>query len=267
MDARRANNPSGRAGFRRRERDPAFIEDWWNAKLKQARDFEAAKTFYDAYQVYLELSLSFKGLHDVTEAESKASELRNSREVRDAIRDEQQQIKKQRELEGQIAGLIAAAGRTKVQDTGPGSDANGGANDNAFDADTRLHALFRDLSRQTKAEQDSATRRIARRVLEGQYVGLFERGRELLQTQKRFDEAVRVFTLATEVAGERAGAFYYLAWAYGAKGDKKKSLKALQTAVDKGFSDAAALESNKGFDSVRDDPQYQKIISALKIRP
>jgi tetratricopeptide (TPR) repeat protein len=90
---------------------------------------------------------------------------------------------------------------------------------------------------------------------------------ELLQTQKRFDEAVRVFTLATEVAGERAGAFYYLAWAYGAKGDKKKSLKALQTAVDKGFSDAAALESNKGFDSVRDDPQYQKIISALKIRP
>jgi predicted esterase len=250
----------------RRERDATFIEAWWSVKLKQAHDLEAAKAFYDAYQTYLELSLSFKGLREVNEVESKASELRNSREVRETIRDEQQQIKKQRELEGQIAGLIAAAGRMKVQDTGPGPDANSGANDNAFDADTRLHALFRELSRQTKAEQDSATRRIARRVLEGQYIGLSERGRDLLQTQKRFDEAARVFTLATEVAAERAAAFYYLAWAYGAKGDRKKSLKALQTAVDKGFSDVAGLENNKAFDSLRDDPQYQTIISALKAK-
>jgi hypothetical protein len=40
----------------------------------------------------------------------------------------------------------------------------------------------------------------------------------------------------------------------------------LQTAVDKGFSDVAGLESNKAFDSLRDDPQYQKIIDALKVR-
>jgi len=249
-----------------RERDPTFIEAWWSAKLKQAHDLEAAKAFYDAYQIYLELSLSFKGLREVAEVESKASELRNSREVRDAIRDEQQQIKRQRELEGQIAGLIATAARITTQDTGPGPEANSGANDNAFDADTRLHALFRELSRQTKAEQDSATRRIARRVLEGQYIGLSERGRDLLQTQKRFDAAARVFTLATEVDPERAGAFYYLAWAYNSKGDGKKSLKALQAAVDKGFSDVAGLESNKAFDSLRNDPQYQKIVSALKAK-
>jgi len=117
-----------------------------------------------------------------------------------------------------------------------------------------------------KGEQDTATRRIARRVLEGQYVGLFERGMPVLQNQKRYEEAVRVFTLATEVAPERAGAFYYLAWAYNSKGDRKKSLKALQTAVDKGFSDVAGLENNKAFESLRDDPQYQTIISALKAK-
>ena len=71
---------------------------------------------------------------------------------------------------------------------------------------------------------------VARRVLEGQYIGLFERGRDLLQTQKRYDEAVRLFTLATEVGGGTRRRFHYLAWAYGAKGDQKKSLKALQTA-------------------------------------
>lgn len=123
-----------------------------------------------------------------------------------------------------------------------------------------------ELNRQAKAETDSATRRIARRVLESHYVGLIERGLPLLQNQKRYDEAVRVFTAATEVAPERAGAFYYLAWANSAKGDKKKSLKALQTAVDKGFSDAATLAGNKAFDAIRDDPQFLKIISAMKAR-
>jgi len=85
-----------------------------------------------------------------------------------------------------------------------------------------------------------------------------------LQTQKRYDDAVRFFTLTTEIDPERPGAFYYLAWAYNSKGERKKSLKALQTAVDKGFSDAAGLDSNKAFDSLRDDPQFQKIVSGLK---
>lgn len=207
-----------------------------------------------------------KGLRDVTEIENKLNQLRNSREVREAIRDEQQQIKKQRDLEGQLAGLIAATERIKLQNAETGGTANARPDDVSLDPEGRLHALLGDLNRQMKGEQDTATRRIARRVLEGQYVGLFERGMPLLQNQKRHEEAVPVFALATEVAPERAGGFYYLAWAYSAKGDKKKSLKALQTAVDKGFSDVAGLENNKAFDSLRNDPQYQKIVSALKVR-
>lgn len=250
----------------RRERDVGFVENWWNAKTTQAREFEDAMKFYDAYQIYLEISLSFKGLRDVSEVEAKVNQLRNSREVRDAIRGEQQEIRKQTDFEGQIARLVAASERTKLSELDATSDTPGRTNDAATEAETRLHAMLRDLNRQAKAEPDSASRRVARRVISGQYIGFFERGSNSLQNQKRYDEAVRFFTLATEVDPERAGAFYYLAWAYNSRGDKKKSLKALQTAVDKGFSDAAALESNKAFDSLRDDPQYRKIISALKVR-
>lgn len=249
----------------RRERDPQFIESWQTVRLKQAREFEDAKKAYEAYQTYLELSSALKGLRDVAEIENKVNQLRTSREVREAIRDEQQQIRKQRDLEGQLAGLITATERMKLQNPDTGGT-NGRPDDVSLDPEARLRALLGDLSRQMKGEQDTATRRIARRVLEGQYVGLFERGMPLLQNQKRYEEAVRVFTLATEVAPERAGGFYYLAWAYSAKGDKKKSLKALQSAVDKGFSDVAGLESNKAFDPLRSDPLYQKIVSALKVR-
>ena len=104
-------------------------------------------------------------------------------------------------------------------------------------------------------------------MLDGQFVSLVERGRAVLEAGKNYEEAVRIFRLATEVAPERANAFYFLAWAYKGTGDRKKSLRALQTAVDKGFADVTALVNNKAFDSIRDDPQYQKIISTLKAQP
>jgi predicted esterase len=248
----------------RRDRDLSLIDNWSAARLKQAREFADAGRLYEAYQVYLELSLSLKGLRDVTEFDNQVNQLRNSREVRDEIRDEQQQIQRQRELEQQIGSLAAASGRTRPPDPDQRALESARANDEGFDANTRLHTILTKLNREAKAEPDSAIRRVARRVLDGQYIGLVERGQPILQSGKNYEEAVRIFTLASEVAPERAGAFYYLAWACNGRGDKKKSLRALQTAVDKGFSDAAALANNKAFDSIRDDPQYQRIISTMK---
>lgn len=247
-----------------RERDPRLIEQLWNERVMQAQELEKANKIYDAYQIYLNLSVTFQTLRDVAEIDKKLDQLRNSREVRDALRDEQQQIEKQRDLEAQIIGLIAATQSLTLQDSSANSDRNAPANDQGLDVYTQLQRVLARLRRDARAEQDSATRLVARRVLSGQYVGLFERGSNYLQYAKRYDEAVRFLTLATEIDPERAGAFYYLAWAYNSKGDKKKSLKALQTAVDKGFADVAGLESNKAFDSLRNDPQYQKIVSALK---
>lgn len=246
-----------------RSLSPVLIE-WWNSRLKQAVELKEAKRFYDAYQIYAELNSAIKGIREEVELENEVSRLRNSSEVRDALRDEQQQIRKQRDLETQLINLIVATQRLTLQDSSASSDRNTQANDEGLDAYTRLQAMLTKLRREAQAEQDSTTRRIARRVISGQYIGLFERGSNALQTLKRYDEAVRFFSLATEVDPDRAGAFYYLAWAYNSKGDRKKSLKALQTAVDKGFTDVAGLESNKAFDSLRNDPQYQKIVSGLK---
>jgi predicted esterase len=246
----------------RRQPDSKLIDSLWTQKLKEAQDLEQAKKMFDAYQVYINLSSSFKGLHEVTESDNKNDALRTSREVREGIRDEQQQIKKQRELEGQLIGLLGATDRARVRDEN--SDRNATAADESPDGFFRLKTLLTDLRRQSKAEADSATRRVARRVLSGQYVGLSERGSNALQTLKRYDEAVRLYTLATEVDPDRPGAFYNLAWAYNAKGDKKKALKALQTAVDKGFKDHAAISANSAFDSLRNDPTYLQLIEKMR---
>lgn len=246
----------------RRQVDPKLIESLWAGHLKRAQELEQAKKLFEAYQVYANLSSSFKGLRDVAESDRKVDTLGTSREVRDGMRDEQQQIKKQRELESQLIGLLAASDQAKLRDQN--SERNATAADENPDAGFRLNTLLTNLRRQRKAEEDSATRRVARRVLSGQYVGLSERGSNSLQTLKRYDEAVRLFTLATEIDPDRAGAFYNLAWAYNAKGDKKKALKALQAAVEKGFKDHAAISANSAFDSLRNEPIYLQLIEKMQ---
>src|SRR2546425_2833349 len=91
----------------KRPRDGAFIDATWQQSVKQAAMLEESKKYYEAYQIYLDLSESFKGLRDVAEVQKKTSQLSNSHEVKDAIREEQQQIRKQSEFESQLRSFIA----------------------------------------------------------------------------------------------------------------------------------------------------------------
>lgn len=143
-------------------------------------------------------------------------------------------------------------------------DGRGAAGDEGSDPDVLLHIKLASLRKQSKGPKDDGDRRIARRVLEGLFVGLYEQGVDLLQTQKLYDSAIRSFILVTEVNPDRPGGFFYLAWAYAANGEKKRSLQALRTAIEKGFSDLATLNDNRAFDSFRNDPQYLQIVGAMK---
>jgi predicted esterase len=238
----------------KRPRDDRFINVTWQQLLGDARTLEESKKYYEAHQLYLDMAQSFKGLRDVAEIEAKVNQLGDSRDVKAAIREEQAQFRKQLELQGRLNSLIA--GR------------NGGApinqSEEAFDSGNLLSRILSDLRKQSKAPDDSTQRRVARRVLDGLFIGLIELGRNLLQTEKNYSESIKLLKLATEVNPDRPGAFFYLAWAYAANRDKKKSLQSLNTAVEKGFSDAAMIKTNKAFDSLRNDPEYQQIMARLR---
>jgi len=238
----------------KRPGDDDFINATWQQILSNARTLEEAKKYNEAYQLYLDLAANFKGLRDVAEIETKVNQLGDSRELKAAIREEQAQIRKQRELESRLNTLIAA------RDGG----ASNSQSEEGFDAGNLLTKILNDLRRQSKASEDSTQRRVARRVLDGLFVGLIEQGISLLQTEKNYSESIKPLKLATEVNPDRPGAFFYLAWAYAANRDKTKSLQSLNTAVEKGFSDAAMITANKAFDSLRNDPEYQQIMARLK---
>ena len=238
----------------KRSRDDNFINATWQQLVNDASTLEGSKKYYEAFQLYLDLAQSFKGLRDVTEIETKVKQLGNSTEVKAAIRDEQGQIKKQRELESRLSSLIAARDREAPSNQG----------EEGFDTGNLLPKILSDLRKQSKESDDSTQRRVARRVLDGLFIGLIEQGIGLLQTEKKYSESIKPLKLATEVNPDRPGPFFYLAWAYAANRDKKKSLQFLNTAIDKGFSDAATITTNKAFDSLRNEPEYQQIMSRLK---
>ncbi len=237
----------------KRPRDDAFISATWQQTLDDAKTLEEAKKYFEAYQLYLDLVQDFKGLRDVAEIETKAKQLGDSREVKAAIREEQAQIKKQRELESRLSSMIA------------GRDGGAPANqsEDGFESGNLLPAILNDLRKQSKESEDSTQRRIARRVLDGLFIGQIEQGIGQMQTEKNYSESIKRFKVATEINPDRSGAYFYLAWAYAANGDKKKSLQSLNTAVEKGFSDAAIITANKAFDSIRSDPAYQQIMAKL----
>ena len=235
-------------------RDDGFINAVLQRLLSDAKSLEESKKYYEAYQLYLDLTESFNGLRDVAQIETKVNQLHDNRELKAAIREEQVQTKKQREFESQLNSLIA------------GRDGGAPVNQNEEGVDTsvRLQAILKDLRKQSNVAEDSTQRRVARRVLGGLFISLVEQGTSLLQTEKNNSEAIKRLKLATEINPDRPGPFFYLAWAYAANRDKKRALQSLNTAVEKGFSDAAMIIANKAFDSIRNEPEYQQIMARLR---
>lgn len=234
----------------RRPRDEKALTDLWQAHLTRAKNLEVAKRSLNAYRVYAGMSESFVGLRDskdLNEILSETKRLAESREVKVALREEGRQLEKQHDLTQEINSLIAQ--RSLSTD---------------LQVEARLRALLADLRSASKSSEDSGDRRVARRVIEGMMVGLFELGMDQLQRQKQYLEAARTFEIATEINPDRAGAFYYLAAASALKGETKKALQSLQKAVEKGFADRDAIVNNAAFDSLRNEAAYVELLERLK---
>ena len=143
----------------KRVRDENLINELWQKYSTLGKGLEAENKQYEAYQLFAGLSDSFKGLHDTAESEKQAGQLRDNRVVKEALREERQQISRQREMEREIYSLIAAS-----------------ALGESFDSSTRLRAAIVELQKSAQANGDTGERRIARRVSEGLFVGLLEQG-------------------------------------------------------------------------------------------
>jgi predicted esterase len=231
----------------KRVKDEQLIDALFDKKLARAREYEASKKIYDAYAVYETIARDFKGLKDVLELEKRAGELKDSKEVKLALKQDQEQDKKQAARFKELLSL-----KNSLKD-----------NDARVLAMADLKNQLGSLRKKSEEKEPGADRIVARRVLNGFLVFLSEEAMALMQ-RKSYAEAAQDFAISAEIAPGNPRVFYNLARAYSLGNEKGRAIEALKKAVEKGFKDAAALESDKDLDPLRNEAGYRKIIEDLK---
>lgn len=233
-----------RAGTR--AKDAALVEALYAEGLETARAEQDAGRPLEAWIEYDRLVGEFRGLRDTTEIEGHAKELRKSKEVRSALSREEDEVKRQQRFAGEAAGFASARADQ----------------DQRLIANMEFHRRIDTLKKQSRAEEDSSERRVARRALHQIFAYYFETGRSLVSGGK-YGEAAELLSVAAEIAPKWPDVFYDLAAARARSGDAKKAFEALRQAVDAGFADAARLRTDPAFESLRADPEFARILDTI----
>ena len=230
-----------------RAKDDELIDKLLTAKSKTARDFEISKQPYEAYLEYESLVAEFKGLRDVNTFAAEAERLRQSKEVRAAIKSEKAEEEDQARLSEKLQTLIA-----KLPDESTYTEAM-----------AELKYDLSDLTKKSEASKSIAERRVARRVLQSLLVQIYEEAFALKQ-KKNYALIPAKFELAALIRPKDPRVFYELAAAYARIGSKGRATTALGQAIERGFSDLARIEQNEDFTTLRNDADYKRLVASLK---
>jgi predicted esterase len=233
-----------------RPKDDALVASLLAERLDEARAAEGAGRVFDAWLAYSGAANELSGLADVAEAERRAAALAGSKEVRDALAREDDEIKQQIKLAGEAAYL--ANSRADQEDP--------------LFAKQQFRARIAELRKTAREETDSSARRVARRALHQIFAYYFE-GAQNLSIAKKYKQAVEMLSVAVEIAPKAGGVHYALAEALANAGDTKRALASLKLAVENGFTDAEQLRADPAFEPLRSSSDYQRLVETMTRKP
>lgn len=241
-----------------RVRSEPLIDALFKKEVERVRAQEAAGSIYSAYVGYSGIAEEFKGLRDVAEFEQKAASLKDSKEVRQALKVEKDQASEERTRSAELFGWRARLeGRTSA-----------GASAESEDRTMALADLKRalaDLKQRSEAKESTPDRALALRLLNQFMVYSFETSMALVD-RKDYDRAASNLAVDAEIMPDNWRVLYNLACAYSLKGDKKKAIEVLKKSVQKGFSNAPELESDKSLDAIREEAGFKRILEELRAK-
>lgn len=259
-----------------RQRSEPLIDALFKKEVERARAQEAAGSIYQAYAGYSGIAETFNGLRDVAEFQQKAAALKDGKEVRQALKLENDQELEQRRRSVELYRLRARLS-APVKPGYPGASEAPGPSEpryppqTADEGDDRaimladLKRALADLKKRSEAKESTPDRALARRLLNQFVVASIETSTALFD-RKEYDRASENLALDAEIMPDNWRVLYYLACSYSLKGAKKKAIEALKKSVQKGFSNIAALESDKSLDTIREEAGFKRIVEELKAK-
>jgi dienelactone hydrolase len=228
--------------------DAGFIDRLLDKINTEAAVAETRKDSIAQLNAYRALVSDFSGLRDVKGAADKLIALQQSPALKAALKSEREQMSEQYKLEQEISPKIAAVADSSAADT-PAL---------RLEVRQQLGAL----SDQAKHSKNEQRRLISSRAFSGIFVGAMEDGQQQLAA-RHFEKAEAYFDLMRQVSDD-PWPVLLLADTHAAAGNRKLAIKDLQEAVRRGLKDRAVIESDPQLQSLKSQPEFQKLLAGLE---
>lgn len=230
--------------------DPSFVDQQLQRIQKEADDAEKTDHVLAEYEAYRSLTSDFTGIKDVPAASTKLAALKQSAGLKAALKDEQNQISEQFNIEKEISPKFRAYESGDVPDL----------NELRIDI---LQAMA-GLKQQADHARSEQRRLVLSRALQDMEVEGIENGQQEFQGH-HFDKAESAFDLMRQISDE-PWPVLLLAETRVALGNKKQAIKDLREAVRRGLKDPEILRSDRQLDAISSEPDFQKLLAEMKAK-
>ena len=227
-------------------RDQTFIEAQFERARARAESFEQSGDLLNARREYLQMADTFDSLVDVASICTKAQALAGEKTVREADKREQNDFKQESQLSSDIVARVV---------TPPDNP------DNRYQSDQDLQSQILHLRQSATQEKRPEKAHVFKRALGDVFVTAMQTGDSLLE-QKKFQDAIRDYDLATQAMPDSAWAWGQLSLARACAGRKKEALSSLRKAYDLANNKASFLkwlQTEPRFAPLRSVPEFQSL--------
>ncbi len=229
-------------------KDPARIDAGWTETTGRAKAFDGAGDLVQAWRTWSGAAADFTGLRDVTEAKKRADELAANPALQHELKERAERLKLDKEFLASAPGILAAVNPSGEPKTV-----------------AQVVGLLRipELRKKAESAPTADERLSAQRILNtlGVQTGYYMP--RTFAERKQYDREVFILSIAVEIDPKDPTVFYNRAAAYAKKGDAKRALADLHQAVVNGWKDAAVIEKDADFDSLRQDEGYKQLVKSL----
>lgn len=236
-----------RAG--RKAHDDLFIDAEWKKRIELAHAQENEKKLFDAFETYRSMIADFKGLKEIAECESKMRALRETKEVKQALKDEQEQLTEQLDIAKRIIDLGATMLEVPSKRSSTLKD---------------MRVIIENLRLKAKLNDDSRERRIARRAIRQVLAQTYEAAMFAYLPNQQYDVALANLEVAALIVPDSWRIPFEMARAFSMIGEKKKAILSLQNAIEKGLTDPTVIEDQKDFANIRNEGAFRLTVERLR---
>lgn len=226
--------------------DIEFVAQQFQSRVAEAQAEQKAGDVLAATRAYREIAQDFSSVRDVKPQRTLANSLAESGEFHKARKNEKAALDLQDEVAKKLGNLVAGINEST---------------DGRTSFFPQLESAVNDAYRDKKGSSNPARQQGIERGLASAFAYAAETGQQAM-LKKDFTSAKSMFQAGEVILPESAWASYLVATSEAELGQKKQAIEELKKALEKGMTNAKALD-DAAFDRIREDAEFKELSAKL----